>query len=150
MTSLNSTPLRWPQGFPPKRGIEKFFLGVRWLGPDLSFFRDLKSLQASRSAEQMAIWSGGERQALAERIALHMQKGLKWPTAVFLPDDSWQVICNGPKFDIYDDFVALGAIVEFEDHYKVKVPRDFWENRDGATFGEVVDDLGLLPVRRST
>jgi hypothetical protein len=130
--------------------MEKFFLGVRWLGPDLSFFKELKAQQAARNVEQMTRWGGGKRQAIAERIASHLHKGLKWPTAVFLPDDSWQVICNGPKFDMLDDFVAVDAIDEFEDHYGVEVPRDFWDKREDATFGEIVDGLALLPKRRST
>jgi hypothetical protein len=150
VSAQDSMPLRWPEGYPPKRGMEKFFLGVRWLGPDLSFFRDLKALQAARKPGQMAAWGGGKRQAIAERIAGHMQRGLKWPTAVFLPEDSWQVICNGPKFDMFDDFVAVEAIDDFQDHYQINVPGDFWENRDASTFGEVVDDLALLPARRST
>jgi len=121
-----------------------FFLGVRWLGPDLSFFAELESRQAARTPGQMAAWGGGKRQAIAERIAAHLHKGLRWPTAVFLPEDSWQVICNGPKFDLLENFVAADAIADFEDHYGVKVRRDFWENRDEATFGDIVDGLALL------
>jgi hypothetical protein len=148
--ALDQGVLRWPEGYPPKSGFDKFFLGVRWIGPDLSFFGDLKALQAARQPEAMSVWGGGKRQAVAERIAGQMHKGLKWPTAVFLPGDSWQVICNGPKFDIFDEFVAVAAIDDFEDHYRVKVPRDFWEKRDESTFGEIVDDLALLPYRRAT
>jgi hypothetical protein len=150
VSTLDQSVLRWPEGYPPKGGFNKFFLGVRWLGPDLSFFRELKALQATRKSAAMAVWGGGKRQAIAELIAEHMHKGLRWPTAVFLPGDSWHVICNGPKFDMFDDFIAVNAIDDFEDHYRVKVPHDFWEKRDASTFGEIVDDLALLPQRRAT
>jgi len=95
----------------------------------------------------MDVWGGGVRQEIAERIAANLQKGLRWPTAVFFPGDSWSVMCNGPTFGLIDDFIAVEAIDDFEDFYGAKVPREFWESRQEPTFGEIVDGLALLSRR---
>ena len=64
-----TSALVFPEHFPPATRWKKFFIGVRWLGPDLSFFKDLKAQQAARSADSMHAWGGGMRQQIAETIS---------------------------------------------------------------------------------
>ncbi len=40
--------LQIPEHFPPKAAWKRFFIGVRWLGPDLSFFKAMKTEQGQR------------------------------------------------------------------------------------------------------
>lgn len=143
-----SDPLRFPGHFPPKTRWDKFFLGVRWIGPDLSFFKALRKREAARSAELMEVWDGGLRQELAEGLAQALKKNLRWKTGVFLPQDSFVVICHGPSFDWGSPFALEMAIEDFEDRYEVKVPAGFWQDHDNATFGDVVDGLLSLVVAR--
>lgn len=77
--------LHYPSDFPPTDRWKKFFIGVRWLGPDISFFADLKKVQAARSLTEMEQWGGGERQKLAEAISAALAVQLGWKSAVFLP-----------------------------------------------------------------
>ena len=58
--------LVFPPQFPPTTRREKFFIGVRWLGPDLSFFKELKQQQGERIPEQMRAWGSGKRREIAE------------------------------------------------------------------------------------
>jgi hypothetical protein len=49
-------PLVFPPHFPPTTRWKRFFQGVRWLGPDLTFFKMLKRQQANRLQNQMEVW----------------------------------------------------------------------------------------------
>jgi len=97
---------------------------------------------------EMSLWGGGERQAVAETIAKVLHERLRWPTEVFIPNDSFQVVCNGPSFDFNDEFAGYEAIVEVEVMLAIKVAPAFWQGKDQATFGEVVD--GLLALKQQT
>jgi hypothetical protein len=142
-------PLLFPSHFPPVTRWDKFFLGVRWIGPDLSFFADLKKQQAARPVELMSIWGGGLRQELAGRIARSLSKSLRWKTAVFLPHDSFRVIGHGPSFDWGDELALLSALDDLQLSYAITFPVAFWEGRESATFGEIVDALVPLIEARA-
>jgi hypothetical protein len=137
--------LEFPPHFPPTGKWNKFFIGVRWLGPDLSFFKTLKELQANRTAADMSQWGGGERQILAEKISLILHQQLGWGCAVFVPKDAAVVALHGPRFDFNDPEAAFDDIVEMLDRdYSLKPPRSFWESMEGATLGQLVDGLRAL------
>ena len=78
-------PLVFPPHFPPTTRCKKFFLGVRWLGPDLSFFKKLKRQQADRVQGQMEVWGSGKRREIAEQLSQGFKREVGWPTSVFLP-----------------------------------------------------------------
>jgi hypothetical protein len=137
-------PLIFPPHFPPTDRWKKFFIGVRWLGPDLSFFKQLRHQQAERTREQMLVWGSGKQREIADQLAQGFQKELRWPNAVFLPGDSFQVICNGPAFGTIDDFGADTVIQKFEKHYGIRVPTSFWVGKERASFGEIVEALERL------
>jgi hypothetical protein len=139
-------PLVFPPGFPPTNRREKFFIGVRWLGSDLSFFKKLKQQQAERTQEQMDVWGSGRRREVAEQLARGFRKEVRWPSPVFLPTDSFSVMCNGPSFGIIDDLGSVAVIKQFEKAYDIRVSNAFWGSLEHTTFGEVVDALiGLIP-----
>jgi hypothetical protein len=140
----STDPLVFPSHFPPTTRRERFFVGVRWLGPDLSFFKKLKQQQSERTPEQMKVWGSGKRREIAEQLALGFKKEVRWPTAVFLPADSFEVMCNGPAFGIIDDLGSVAVIKQFEKGYGVRIPKTFWEDRKHATFGEIVDAFAAL------
>lgn len=140
MVSPND-PLIYPEHFPPTGRWKKFFIGVRWLGPDLSFFENLKLQQASRAIEQMNSWGGGHRQEIAETISGILHKRLRWSSDVFLPQDKFAVICRGPQFDSCEDFALEEAIEEMEKKLGVRIPVSFWSGLENACFGEIVDRI---------
>ena len=133
--------LQFPSHFPPTTRWRKFFIGVPWLGPDLSFFKDLKAQQAARHQDEMRVWGGGVRQEFAELLARTLSQRLGWGSAVFLPQDSFAVLCNGPRFDFIDDFALEDAMRILKKTQGVAVPRNFWKGKEHATFGEFIDAL---------
>lgn len=134
--------LHFPNDFPPTDRWGKFFLGVRWLGPDLSFFERLKKIQEGRISSDMDTWNGGLRQKLAEAISLVLSEQLGWKSVVFLPGDSVAVAFHGPRFDFNDPEAAFEAVLEvLELDFKIKVPGAFWTKHSDCTLGELVDDL---------
>jgi hypothetical protein len=134
----------FPPHFPPKTRWKRFFIGVRWLGPDLSFFKQLKQQQAERKQGQMDVWGSGKRREIAEQLAHGFKKEARWPTYVFFPDDSFQVMCNGPSFGTLGDLGSIAVIQRFEEHYDIRLPNSFWAGREHATFGEIVDALTVV------
>jgi len=145
MSAAPTDALRFPSDFPPKDRWKKFFIGIRWLGPDLSFFKVLKRQQAARTNDQMHAWGGGARQEIATLISETLSRSLGWKTAVFLPQDAFAVACHGPTFDCIDgDCTLMEAIESLEKKYAVSIPITFWEDKEEATFGEVVDAIVKL------
>jgi hypothetical protein len=134
-------PLQYPSHYPPTDKWKRFFIGVRWLGPDLSFFKDLRSAQASRTLESMSAWGGGDRRLLVTEIGVALARYCRWPTPYFLPQDKVSVVVGGPKFAAADDtdvHDVIGAIEEIAD---VKMGAAFWEASGSGTLGELVDQL---------
>jgi hypothetical protein len=134
--------LQFPSHFPPQDRWGKFFIGVRWLGPDLSFFRQLKEQQAARSSEAMSAWGGGERQKVAQAIAGVLARQLGWKSQVFLPEDSVAVAFHGPRFDFNDPESAFEEVVEvLHAEFCITMPESFWAQQTERTLGELVNDL---------
>jgi len=134
-------PLQYPSHYPPTDRWKRFFIGLRWLGPDLSFFKTLRSTQASRNSSTMSAWGGGDRQALASDVGIAFSRYCRWPTPYFLPGDVVSVVVGGPKFAAVDDADVedvIGAVEEISD---VKMGAAFWEACGSITVGELVDQL---------
>jgi hypothetical protein len=49
-------PSVWPDDFPPTDPVKKFFYGIRWLGPDISFFKGLRRQQALRNEKLLSTY----------------------------------------------------------------------------------------------
>ena len=105
-------PLVWPPDYPPTDWAKKFFIGVRWLGPDLRFFKYLRDQQAKRTAGHTALWLTQEERDVALIMGKHFQHCIGWRTPFFLPDDLLCTIAGGSSFDTDTmDFVdAIDAI----------------------------------------
>jgi hypothetical protein len=111
---------------------KEFFIGVRWLGPDLSFFRELKQRQAARTPSQMDVWGSGRRREIAESLSQAFKKEVGWRTSVFLPDDSFHVLCHEPSFSMLGELGGIAAMMRFEEQYGVRIPKSFWAGREHA------------------
>ncbi|WP_421567342.1 hypothetical protein [Stenotrophomonas sp. PD6] len=137
-----SDVLTYPPHYPPRQRWARFFIGVRWLGPDLSFFTALKSLQGSRAAQQMDQWGGGARQRIATVVGEAFARQLRWPSPWFLPGDRLEVIVGGPRFASMDTQQDIAnALGEIQQMLGVALPRSYWEIASARTLGEVVDHL---------
>lgn len=135
-------PLRYPPHYPPTDRWKKFFIGVRWLGPDLSFFSQLRSQQGSRTASSLDIWGGGDRQALAAMIGEVLSTRIRWPSPYFVPGDHVSVAFGGPEFQSMDgDLGAENALRDIEERLGVPLGRTFRDLTNLATLGDLVDAL---------
>jgi len=139
--SLPSEPLRYPTHYPPTTRWKKFFIGVRWLGPDLSFFKPLHAQQKNRTADLLGTWGGGARQALAIQLGVIFSRHLHWPSAYFIPDDRFLVVTGGPRFGMIDNFEIEDAISEIEASLVGSIGREFWQSTTSLTLSELVDRL---------
>src|SRR5438093_4737062 len=92
------TALAWPKHFPPKGRVKRFFVGVRGLGPDLSFFRELRDLQGNRTRSVMALWPNWPARRLAFRLGALLRIAVRWPKPYFIPADHFGVAAYGPHF----------------------------------------------------
>ncbi len=134
-------PLSYPPHYPPKDQWKKFFIGVRWIGPDLSFFKDLRRQQSERTSECMSVWESTDQKEFANIFGDECNKLLRWPTPYFLPEDKFEVILGGPKFDM----IGCGEIEEIieaiEKHIGYKIPEEFWQFSETKTLGEVITEI---------
>ncbi len=135
-------PLRYPAHYPPTTWRHRFFIGVRWLGPDLGFFKQLACQQGSRSPTTMDQWGGGVRQHVAAEIGVILAHRLRWGSTYFLPDDSVAVVFGGPDFGVIDvDLDVDDALSEIAETLAVKLPTHFWQQHTTATMAGLVDGL---------
>jgi len=135
-------PLEWSEHFPPTDPVKKFFIGVRWLGPDLSFFKELRNQQAGRTLDNMSVWPISEERDLALLMGKHFQSSIKWPTRFFLPDDRFYAIAHGPKFVTVDgDVFFEEALLGIEKEMGVKLPDSFWRQTADWKFRDVIQAM---------
>lgn len=134
-------PLEYPAHYPPTDRWKKFFIGVRGLGPDISFFKDLKAHQASRTSDCMKMWGTKQELDLATIFGNAFQKWLRWPTPYFLPQDKLNTIVGGPKFDQIDSGELDDALVEIEQELHAQLPPEFWQKTRAQTLGELVVEV---------
>ncbi len=138
-------PLKYPSHYPPTDRWQRFFIGVRWLGPDLSFFKQLSAQQRSRSSRLLDSWGGDNRQLVATAIGAIFSRHLRWPTPYFLPGDSVAVIAGGPRFDSIDgDLDVDEAIGEIEELLGVTMSKTFWQGAGSLMLADLVDQLPIL------
>ena len=136
------TVLRFPEHFPPTDRWKKFFIGVRWLGPDLSFFKELEATQAQREGSTLTLWGGGPRQDVASAVSKVLAQQLGWKTSYFLPEDSVAVAFHGPSFDFSDPESTFCAVLEtLKDEFHISPPDGFWLQHGESTMGSLIDAL---------
>jgi hypothetical protein len=135
-------PLQYPPHYPPTDRWQRFFIGVRWLGPDLSFFKQLSAQQKARTSELLVQWGGGTRQQVANKISAILARRFRWSSIYFLPGDNVGVIAGGPRFDSIDGGLDVEeAIDEIEEGLGITMPKAFWQGAGSSTLGEIVDQL---------
>ena len=120
---------------------------MRWLGPDLSFFKGLRELQASRNEASLAAWPEGQQREVAILIGQALQMALSWPTPYFLPGDSFNPVAYGPRFRSLDDGGWDMAAIAIEGQLNRKIPERFWQrcSQQDMSLGELVAALVTLP-----
>lgn len=135
-------PLRWPEDYPPTDPIKKFFIGIPFLGPDLSFFKALGKQQAARTIEHMAAWTIGEERAMALHVGRHISYAIGWKKEFFLPDDHFNAIGYGPRYKGHCDDLGFELAIELiEKDLGLTLPDEFWMQSWQLIFREVVSAL---------
>jgi hypothetical protein len=138
------SPLSYPPTFPPTSKCKRFFLGVRWLGPDLNFLDEIKAQQAARDPSAMDCWPVSARHEAFETGRI-LARHLHWPTPYFIPGDRVDVILGGPEFSSIDDLGAEEAVAALEQHFGVTMGDPFWHAAASETLGQLLE--GLLMAR---
>lgn len=134
--------LQFPEHFPPKTAWKRFFIGVRWLGPDLSFFAAMKAEQGQRTSEDLRAWVAGPERELAVAIGTVLSRELGWKVNVFLPEDSVAAAFRGPSFDHSDPELAVAALVEMLPlEFGIQVAPEFFAKRWTGALRQLVNDL---------
>ena len=136
-----ASPLSFPDHYPPKTKWGEFFLGVRWIGPDLSFLRSWRDQQAARDPSLISLWGGGTRQEVVQVIGRRAKQSLRWKSEIFVPQDQFSAVIHGPTFGWGDDYPLMSLSDDLQDVFGVPIPRECWDLNGGATLGEVVDTL---------
>jgi len=133
-------PLEYPPHYPPADRWKKFFIGVRWLGPDLAFFKELKSQQAARSLDSQLRWKSERQRHIAEVLGKAFKKQIEWPTPYFLPYDRLEVIAGGPQFD-GDCYAFEAALFDAGKELGIDLSEDSWRVTKVNTLGEMIDEI---------
>jgi hypothetical protein len=135
-------PLVWPSHYPPTDRWKRFFIGVRRLGPDLSFFQDFRDRQALRSPKSLEIWPNAVSRNLALIVGEALvSNGVGWSTPWFVPNDDFAVMLHGPRFQVTDDLATESAICEIERRVGRPFTAEFWRHSAALNFGEVVRQM---------
>ena len=139
---MNDNVLNWPAHFPPTDPWKRFFIGVRKLGPDLSFFKELKLQQNLRTEESMRDWGTSvHRLEIATTLSRIIQEYAGWPKPFFLPKDSFATITYGPTLLEAEEHPIEDIICKAERLLSRHFDEHFWQTALTKTFGEVVDTI---------
>ena len=146
-SALPIPPLLWPPDYPPKNRWKLFFIGVRGLGPDLSFFASLKAQQALRTEHALSAWQEADR-PIALMVGRALMEDVGWPTPWFIPTDPFVVVANGPRYQEIDDLGVYTAFREIEEALGLRLSRQFWKAAFEDTVGGVVASLSRQSKQR--
>ncbi len=119
-------PLVWPEDFPPTDPVKKFFWGIRWLGPDISFYMRLREQQAARTERQLVAWTEPRERMIAQVFGECLSKALRWNTPYFIPSDSAVAVAYGSKFQSMEDFLFEDATRDFQQRHGKQFRKGFW------------------------
>jgi hypothetical protein len=113
----------------------------------LSFFKELREVQACRDGASLVTWPEGPHRDAAILIGRALQMALNWPTAYFLPGDRFNAVAYGPRFRSLDDGGWDMAALAIEGQLSRRVPDRFWQqcSDQDISLGEVVAALVALP-----
>jgi hypothetical protein len=138
-----AAPLVWPEHFPPKTRWDRFFVGIRGLGPDLSFFEDLAAQQAGRTDTLVAAWSDERERQVALALGQCLQANWGWKTPYFIPADQTLAVLGGPDAGSYLELDLADGFRLLEEQLGNTMPAGFWEtaidwgDKNGC-FGDLV------------
>lgn len=137
------SPLVWPDDFPPVDGWKRFFIGVRSLGPDVSFFSNLKKQQAARTESMMGAWTDAQERRVAESLGKYFQFELEWKMPWFIPGDMAIAVLGGPSFGVWSEVDLWDLFSEFDEQLGTDLGPEVWSKLVNwedkrVTFGEVV------------
>jgi len=144
--------LTWPQHFPPTDPWKKFFCGIRRLGPDISFFKELKQSQASRTQDVMLAWPDNRERNIALIFGKIIRRHAGWKTPYFIPADNAVAVVYGPRLLEFEESPLDLAVPDFEREIGEKFDGEFWKgiidwSDKNVTFGDliraIIDKLAL-------
>ena len=130
---------------------QHFFIGVRGLGPDTSFFTEQAALQASRAAHCLMQWGNDQTiTALVEAIGAAFKGELGWGSPYFLPEDEWSRIAYGPSFNMVDSGNYEAAKKHVTAALGCKLDSEWEKAVYSLSLRGVVDSLAALLKQRGT
>jgi hypothetical protein len=133
-------PIKWPEHFPPTDRVKKFFIGVRTLGPDITFFPKLKKQQAARGVELMTQWQVNSTEVkVLDAICEVLYETVRWKGQVFLPNDEFRALLYGPAFTEMDETGI--TIDDIEHRLNLRMEDSFWHSTQSMTLVEVVKQI---------
>ena len=86
----------------------------------------------------MRNWTTDKERSVATLMGKHFRDYIGWRTETFLPNDRFQVIAYGPRFQSFDELLFEEAILGIEAEMGLKFPDSFWTQLFDSTFGDVV------------
>jgi hypothetical protein len=121
-------PLSWPDHFPPTDRWKIFFTGIRLLGPDVSFFEELKQQQAVRTESLMIAWTDPQQRGIALAVGRCLQRELEWKTPWFIPTDATLAAMAGPSFDTWNELDPWDLFIALDEQVGTKRGPEFWSS----------------------
>jgi len=90
-------PLAWPEELRHPSTIQRFLMGVPFLGPDRCAYRTLRKQVASRPQECLTLWPQDEQAVLVrDKILDLLEMNMKWGSRKFIPDDPCDILFFRP------------------------------------------------------
>jgi hypothetical protein len=134
-----ANPLKWGVDWNDLPPLQRFFMWMPLVGPQMRIYRDLIG-QLEARPENVDAWGeqGPEVRDAASRITRILKDHLGWPeSAAFLPQDPADILF----WDRTGDLAATEAIMAIEKDFEVEMREDFWHSLPRLTFAEAITML---------
>lgn len=134
--------LSWPFEWGKLSRLDRFLLGVPFIGAQAKAKRPLNARLARRTPACLELW--GARRADAEKFSRVLARELAWPNALFIPEDPFDILCWDAGAYAVDDLRVDAVLMDLEKAAGRVLPDDEAESPLKKRFGEVVDILSPL------
>jgi hypothetical protein len=107
-------PLCWPPEWSAPSPMQKFLIGVPFIGLDKRLFSQFRRQLSHRDKSVLSQWESDQQIiSVRDSVSQIIAKILHWPNSYFIPDD----LCSILFFDPTPNLDSARAIMDIENKY---------------------------------
>lgn len=131
-------PLYWPDMWVRRSRLQRFLVGMPFIGIDRRTRRHICWQLAQRSFGVCSYWNADDRSwKLIKEVSDLIQDCLRWPNEHYLPDDPCEILLWEPS--CVSELLAEEVMLRLSEDFKL--PETVWDRFGELCFGQLIEAI---------